>query len=216
MRALAALVILLTGAALAQADQAARPLGESISVHGRIDGPERERVRSLTEAGTPTALLVLARGRGQDGAQWLRVRLGRRPNTASGWVRAKHVDLRERTTRILIDLSSRRLHLFSRTRRILTTRVIIGGRQSPTPVGTFAIWQILPGKARSTGPFELQLTGRSRAARGAARLAIHGMRGRLRAPLGSAVSLGCIRVPERPLRTLARLAPEGTRVRIRR
>ena len=63
--------------------------------------------------GVRTVLGVLAvRRNAACDATWYRVQLPIRPNGAVGWVPAADVELRRVTTRILVDLSDRRVTLF--------------------------------------------------------------------------------------------------------
>ena len=51
-------------------------------------------------------------------ATWLRVQLPLRPNGATGWVRADHVKRVEVKTRIVVDLSERRVTFFKSGRPV--------------------------------------------------------------------------------------------------
>jgi len=198
----------------------ARPLPDQLlPVHTTPGGKIVMHLDGLTPAGRPLALMVT----GQDesgGARWLRVRLATRPNDASGWVRAEQVELRPVAWRVVVDLSERTLRLYRDGRVSLRTGVVIGKAGTPTPRGLFALWQTVPGLAGSTAPYELHLTAHSEVLTsflgGPGRVAIHGMRAGLVAPLGAAVSNGCIRIPDAPLRRLARQLPPGTPILIRR
>ena len=59
-------------------------------------------------------------------ARWFRVQLPLRPNGVRGWIRARDVVVRPVTARIIVDLSSRRVSLYQRGRRVLWTRAAIG------------------------------------------------------------------------------------------
>ena len=152
-------------------------------------------------------------------ATWYRVRLPRKPNGSMGWVRASDVELGRVSTRILVDLSERRVTMYRDGRRVLSTRAAIGSPATPTPVGTFYVNQRLrpldpngpfgPG-AIGISSFSDVLTGWVQGGP----IAIHGTN---RPDLiGQAISNGCIRVRNDVLRRMFDVAIAGTPVVVRR
>lgn len=147
-----------------------------------------------------------------------KVQLPVRPNGAVGWVRATDVQLRAVHTRILVDLSQRRVTLFRRGQVLLLTTAVIGAPSTPTPTGRFYVNQRL----RTTnplgefGPGAVGISAFSPVLLNwpqGGPIAIHGTD----APglIGSAVSYGCVRVRNSDAERLLRLAVEGTPVDIR-
>ena len=68
------------------------------------------RFGRLNVNGVPTVLAVRAKRLDRRcAAQWYRVQLPMRPNGIVGWVRASEVELAAVTTRIVVDLSERRI-----------------------------------------------------------------------------------------------------------
>lgn len=164
----------------------------------------------------PLAFPVVGRRDGADGRTWLRILLGNRPNSARGWVLADQVISETTHDRIVVDLSDRLLRDWHDGHLEQRFRVGIGSPNTQTPVGRFFVWASLrsdPGGRY--GAYVLGLSGfpadRSAAPAGA-RIAIHGTNDP--SDLGSAVSMGCVRVLNAQM-LLLRDVPMGTPVIIR-
>ena len=150
--------------------------------------------------------------------RWYRVQLPAKPNGVTGWVRAEDVELTPVTTRILVDLSERRVTLFDRGRTVLTTRAAIGTASTPTPTGSYYVNQRLV-PADPSGPFgpgAIGISAFSEVLTGWTQggpIAIHGTnRPEL---IGQAVSNGCIRVRNDVLLRLFHRTLAGTPVTVR-
>ena len=149
---------------------------------------------------------------------WYRVQLPIRPNGVVGYVRAGTVDVGAVRTRIMVDLSARRLTLFRGGRRVLRVRVSIGSPATPTPTGRFYVNQRVKA-ADPTGPYgpaALGVSAFSPVLTGWAQggpIAVHGTNH----PelIGQAVSTGCVRVRNAVIHRLFPAVPAGTPVRIR-
>jgi lipoprotein-anchoring transpeptidase ErfK/SrfK len=146
------------------------------------------------------------------------VQVPRRPNGVTGWVRAEQVDVEVVATRILVDLSDRRVTLFRHGDKVLSATAAIGSPATPTPTGSFYVNQrLIPAdKGGPFGPgavgisaFSAVLTGWTQGGP----IAIHGTN----APwtIGKAVSNGCIRLRNAMLRRVFSQALNGTPVLIR-
>lgn len=151
-------------------------------------------------------------------AEWYRVQLPLRPNGATGWVKATDVVRYAVGTRVLVDLSARRVTLFRGERRVMNVRASIGKSSTPTPTGRFYVNQRLLAANPSGvfGPGGVGISAFSPVlvdwAQGGP-IAIHGTN---RPDLiGQAVSNGCLRIRNTQLLRLLELAPEGTPVEIR-
>jgi lipoprotein-anchoring transpeptidase ErfK/SrfK len=176
-------------------------------------------LQPLTPAtGSSVTLLVLASVE-QHGDVWLRVRLPQRPNGASGWIRRDDAVLARTPYRIVISTRQRLLTLYRAGRIALRTQVVVGAPATPTPNGLFALYDIVPVPDSTLAPYELELTAHSDALRtfngGDGRVALHGMNGPLRVPLGTARSHGCVRLLPTTASLLARTVPRGSPVAIR-
>jgi lipoprotein-anchoring transpeptidase ErfK/SrfK len=192
-----------------------RPVGTS-----RVPaGPVTARFGLRNVNGFPTVLGVLgARVRGDCSPAWYHVQLPVKPNGATGWVRAEHVQLATVRARVVVELAARRVTLFKDGRRVYSTRAAIGSRSTPTPTGTFYVNQrLVPGDPNGPfGPGAIGISAFSEVLTGWVQggpVAIHGTnRPEL---IGRAVSNGCIRVSNDALRRLWRDAVAGTPVVVR-
>ncbi|MDX6411583.1 MAG: hypothetical protein QOE91_1099 [Gaiellaceae bacterium] len=173
----------------------------------------------LNQNGVPTVFGVIGASVRKDCTpRWYRVQLPQRPNGASGWVRAADVELAAVHTRIVVDLSARRLTFFRDGRPRLTTTVAIGAPATPTPTGRYYVNQRLVPRD-TTGPygpaaigvsaFSNVLTGWTQGGP----IAIHGTNEP--SSIGHAASNGCIRAPNDVVRRLFMMALAGTPVIIR-
>lgn len=185
-----------------------RPHGRPVATFGRLNV---NRV--------PTVFGVLgARLDRRCRPAWYRVRVPRKPNGSTAWVRAEDVVVEAVRTRIIVDLSARRVTLFRNGRRVLTARAAIGSSATPTPTGTYYVNQrLIPSDPSGPfGPGAIGISAFSEVLTGWTQggpIAIHGTN---RPDLiGQAVSNGCIRVRNDVLRRLFRVSLAGTPVVVR-
>jgi lipoprotein-anchoring transpeptidase ErfK/SrfK len=164
----------------------------------------------------PTVVLAIAR-RTRDGRRWYRIRLIGRPNGRTGWVQGARLDhLRTvRRTRLVIDVSDRRLRVRrgGRTRRSFP--IAVGAPGTPTPTGSFylaAAWR--PAEALY-GVWAIETSAGAKITDwpGGGVIGIHGTN----QPwlIGQAVSHGCIRMRNEDILRLRRWGRPGTRLSIR-
>jgi lipoprotein-anchoring transpeptidase ErfK/SrfK len=146
------------------------------------------------------------------------VQIPRRPNGVTGWVPARQVQVATVQTRIVVDLSERRVTLYRNGRPVLSSRAAIGSEATPTPVGRFYVNQrLIPeDKGGPYGPGAVGVSAFSNVLTGWTQggpIAIHGTN----APwsIGKAVSNGCIRLPNDKLRRVFAQTLSGTPVLIR-
>jgi lipoprotein-anchoring transpeptidase ErfK/SrfK len=147
------------------------------------------------------------------------VQIPRRPNGVTGWVPAAQVGIAQVATRIVVDLSQKRVTLFRSGRRVLSATAAIGSAATPTPTGSFYVNQrLIPSDAKGPfGPGAVGISAFSNVLTGWAQggpIAIHGTNEPW--SIGKAVSNGCIRLPNPVLRRLFAQALNGTPVLIRR
>jgi lipoprotein-anchoring transpeptidase ErfK/SrfK len=186
-----------------------RPAGRSFARFGR-----------LNQNAFPTVFRVLAVMRARDcRARWYHVQLPLRPNGVTGFIRASAVRVGRVRTRILIDISQRRLTFFRGGRRVLRTTVAVGAAATPTPTGRYYVNQRLIPEDTSGpfGPGAIGISAFSDVLTGWVQggpIAIHGTNEPW--SIGHAASNGCIRVRNPVLERLFRSAPAGTPVVIRR
>jgi lipoprotein-anchoring transpeptidase ErfK/SrfK len=147
------------------------------------------------------------------------VQVPRRPNGITGWVPAAQVQVATVRTRILVDLSEKRVTLYRDGKKVLSGIAAIGAPATPTPTGRFYVNQrLIPADPNGPfGPGAVGISAFSDVLTGWTQggpIAIHGTN----APwsIGKAVSNGCIRLPNTTLRLLFAQAFNGTPVLIRR
>jgi lipoprotein-anchoring transpeptidase ErfK/SrfK len=178
-----------------------------------------ERFRRVNANGVRTVFGVVARRvDARCRTTWYRVRLPRRPNHRLAWVRAADVTLGEVRTRIVVDLSDRRVTLYRDGREVMSTTAAIGSPSTPTPTGTFYVDQRLltTDAGGPFGPGAIGIAAYSEVLTGWAQggpIAIHGTN---RPDLiGEAVSNGCLRIRNDVLRRMFAATRAGTPVVIR-
>ena len=177
------------------------------------------RFERLNVNGVPTVFAVLgARLDRRCRASWYHVQLPLRPNGVTGWVRATAVTERVLRVRIVVDLSLRRVTLYRGAKPLLVATAAIGSSATPTPTGRYFVNQklVAPDPLGPFGPAALGISAFSPVLRDWAQggpIAIHGTNEA--GLLGSAVSHGCIRVPNDVVEKLWKLVPTGTPVLIR-
>jgi lipoprotein-anchoring transpeptidase ErfK/SrfK len=146
------------------------------------------------------------------------VQIPERPNGVTAWVAAGQVEVAKVSTRIVVDLSERRVMLYKDGKLVLSSKAAIGAPATPTPTGRFYVNQrLIPTtKGGPFGPGAVGVSAFSNVLTGWTQggpIAIHGTN----APwsIGKAVSNGCIRIPNAKLRRLFSEALSGTPVLIR-
>jgi lipoprotein-anchoring transpeptidase ErfK/SrfK len=186
-----------------------------VRVHRKPGGAAFARFGRYNVNGVPTVFAALQAVMGAGcKAAWYRVMLPLKPNGQTGYVRARNVNLRALRTRIVVDLSTRKLTVFDRGRSVLRAKVAIGARSTPTPVGRFYVNQrFRDNPAGVYGWAAIGISAFSEVLHGwpqGGPVAIHGTN--RPSLLGLPVSNGCIRVSNETVKRLWRLAPTGTPV----
>jgi lipoprotein-anchoring transpeptidase ErfK/SrfK len=178
------------------------------------------RVARLTPLTHAQAVLPVVRHRvGDDGREWLLVRLPGRPNGAAGWVRAAAGTLSDTPWRIVVFRAARRAEVLDGETVRAGFRVVVGKPATPTPLGTFFVVEELHlGRHAQQGPWALATSAYSNVlqefAGGPGQIALHGRVG-LAAPLGTAASHGCVRFANGAITWIAEHVPAGTPVVVR-
>lgn len=147
--------------------------------------------------------------------RWYRVQLPKKPNGRTAFIRARALRVETVSTRIVVDLSQRRLTLYRRAQPVLTATVAVGSPSTPTPTGRFYVNQrLVPTDAGGPyGPAAIGISAFSNVLTGWAQggpVAIHGTNEPW--SIGEAVSNGCIRLPNATLTKVFRMTRAGTPV----
>jgi lipoprotein-anchoring transpeptidase ErfK/SrfK len=188
------------------ADIRARPGGRALVV----------RFSHLDENGYPVVLGVLGKRVAKTCyTTWYRVQLPLLPNGRTGWVAASQVHVFAVRTRIVVNLSTRRLVAYRNGHAALRVPVAVGAPQTPTPAGRYFVNERFV-LSNPNGPFGVAALGISAHSdvlhnwvqNGP--IALHGTDEP--STIGSAASHGCIRLENSAMQRLFALAPAGTPV----
>lgn len=211
-----AAAVLLVGAAQASAWEIVRPVKLKVPYSAEPGGKSVGKVSAETRGGEVAGFLLLERG-DSEGVEWYGVRIGKRPNDRVGWIRASQAYTVDARYRVHISLENRMLALFRDRDLVWKVRVVVGAPATPTPEGLFAVHDFyrVDDELR---PWVIEMTAHSEVHEtylgGPGRVAFHGRHGSLRVPWGARASNGCIRTPDWALRSLRRLVPVGTPIRV--
>jgi hypothetical protein len=171
----------------------------------------------LTEDRLPEVYLALRQAAGAQGTKWVRIRLPRRPNGSTGWVRRATLGpFHTVTTSLRVNRRTLRATLYRRGRPVWRSRIGVGAPVSPTPAGHFYVRERIanPHGPGLYGPVAFGTSDYSRLTEwpGGGIVGIHGTDQPQLLP--GRVSHGCIRLPNPSVRRLSRLLPIGTPVQV--
>jgi lipoprotein-anchoring transpeptidase ErfK/SrfK len=176
-----------------------------------------ERLGRLDQNGFREVLGVIGARSGADCAPaWYRVALSVLPNGTTGWVRAWALHTYRVRSRIVIDISQRRLRLYRSGKLEFETSAAVGASATPTPLGRYFINEryVLANAGGPFGPYALGISAHSNALQHVwvedGPIGIHGTNEPW--SIGHAASHGCVRVANDVMRRLFPLAPAGTPV----
>ena len=176
------------------------------------------RLRLETENRQPDVYLALKLHTDANRREWVQVRIPGRPNGRTGWVARDSLGPLHRNDRLLvIDRRRLRATLFKAGKRIWRAPIGVGKRSTPTPRGRYYIRERLKSFRGGTiyGPVAFGTSAYSRLSewpRGGV-IGIHGTNEPGLIP--GRPSNGCIRVRNRTILRLWRLARIGTPIHIR-
>jgi lipoprotein-anchoring transpeptidase ErfK/SrfK len=180
----------------------------------------RTVLQPIAPLGRGPTVLTITRSVVKRGRRWVEVLLPIRPNGVRGWVPAGVLRMRRTPIRVVIDVSERRLTVFRSNRPVIRAPVAVGKPGTETPRNDdFAIAELIPTHTPGAflGPIVMPITGYSERlnefAGGNGRVAIHGTS--LPGLIGTAASNGCIRMRNRDIVRVARVARPGTPLKIR-
>jgi lipoprotein-anchoring transpeptidase ErfK/SrfK len=191
---------------------AATTKGGSIQVYDGPNGAVQTTLSARTDYLQPRTFLVI-----ENQGDWLKVYLPMRPNDATGFIRTSDVNLADIPFEIHVTLGDHMLRMLKDGQEVLSSPVVIGAPNTPTPVGTFFITDPVDLKASPNGAYgayALGLSGYSEVLYefngGPGQIAVHGTNNP--SQVGSSISNGCVRVPNDIILQIADQAPLGTPV----
>jgi L,D-transpeptidase catalytic domain len=175
------------------------------------------RLRLLTEDKLPEVYLVLARWKNDAGNTWLKIRVPMRPNGRVGWVREDALGtLHVVHTRLVVNRHTLRVTLYDRGNKRFSARIGVGKASTPTPAGHFWIREKFHVAGTTLyGPAAIGTSAYAPTLSewpGGGVVGLHGTNEPNLIP--GRPSHGCIRLRNRDILRLYRMAPAGTPVDI--
>lgn len=176
--------------------------------------PVLTRLPLRTPADYPTVVLI-DKVREVDGVPWYRVWLAVPPNESRGWVRDGQMAFYTTASKIVIDLSRRKLFVYRRGELMGRFPVAVGRPGLETPSGHFYVTQKLrpPDPNGVYGVLQIGTSATQPKLNGwpdGGLVAIHGTS----EPwlIGKAISHGCVRMKNADVQKVSRLVPTGSPV----
>jgi lipoprotein-anchoring transpeptidase ErfK/SrfK len=175
------------------------------------------RLRLLTEDRFPELYLALSRWVDPKGNAWVRIRVPRRPNGIKGWVPQSALSSMTVNHRLIdVDKRALRLRVFDHGKVVMTARVGVGKRGTITPSGHFYVREkfhvkgvpLYGPRAIGTSAYAPTLSDWP----GGGVVGLHGTNQPGLIP--GRPSHGCIRLRNRDILRLYRLAERGTPIDI--
>ena len=175
------------------------------------------RLHLLTEDSFPEVYLVLDSWKSSAGNTWLKIRVPKRPNGLTGWVRRSALgDLRTVHTQLRVNKHTLRVTLYKSAKKIFTARIGVGKASTATPSGHFWIREkfhvgghtLYGPRAIGTSAYAPTLSEWP----GGGVVGLHGTDQPGLIP--GRPSHGCVRLRNRDILRLYKLAPKGTPVDI--
>ncbi|MGB3185361.1 MAG: L,D-transpeptidase family protein [Ornithinimicrobium sp.] len=186
---------------------AATAVGDEVVVLEDRDGDVLEELASPTTAGVPLTFMVLS-----TDDDWVRVQVPVRPNGTTGWVAAQDVTLAEVPYRLEVDTADNTLDFYDGGSLVETFSVASGTGETPTPLGTFYLTELIEPTNPGYGSFAYGISAFSDVLNefkgGPGQIGLHGTN--VSDSIGQSVSHGCIRLANEDIEMLAELLPLGT------
>jgi hypothetical protein len=178
------------------------------------DAPVLAELPMQTPAHYPTVVLV-DEVRDVGGVPWYRIWLPGPPNERRGWARDGQMAFYSTASKIVIDLSRRKLMVYRRGELLRTFPVAVGRPGLETPTGHFYITQKLrpPDPNGVYGVLQLGTSAFQPKLNGwpdGGLVAIHGTNEPYL--IGKAISHGCVRMTNAAVAEVSRLVPTGSPV----
>ena len=186
---------------------------DDVQVHERPRGEVSHELENPRTTGAPLTFLLAD----DPGGGWYEVMVPVRPNGTTGFVRAQDVTVTRVPYRLVMSTDDNELTVYEDGEVVRTMRAASGTGDTPTPLGTFYLTELLEPTNAGYGPFAYGLSGFSEVldsfGGGPGQIGLHGTDDA--DSVGRAVSHGCIRLSDEDITYLAGLLPLGTPVEIR-
>lgn len=186
---------------------AATAVDAEVAVRTKPDGEVLESLRNPTPTGVPLTFMVLSAREG-----WLRVQVPVRPNGTTGWVAEEDVALTEISYSLKVSTADNTLELYEGDSLVQSFSVATGTGDTPTPLGTFYLTELIEPTNAGYGPFAYGISAFSDVLNefggGPGQIGLHGTEER--DSVGQAVSHGCLRLANEDIIMLSELLPLGT------
>lgn len=160
----------------------------------------------------PLVFLVL-----ENHGEWLEVMVPTRPNQQVGWIQAEDVELSTIRWHAQINVTNNNLKVWNGDELVVDTGIVDGRETTPTPIGRFYFTEkIEKWPSSDYGSWVLSTNGYSNALEtfndGLPVFAVHGTP--YDDQIGSDISNGCVRIPNRAIELMAERVPMGTPVEV--
>jgi lipoprotein-anchoring transpeptidase ErfK/SrfK len=186
--------------------------GSAVPVSPSPGAAATTSVANPQPSGAPLVLRVTDQ---QDG--WVQVQLAQRPNGSTGWVPSSSVRLSTTPYAIVVTEATNTLDLYRAGEVVDTYPVATGTGGTPTPVGHFALTELLAPTNGGYGPYAYGTTAFSDVLNsfggGPGQIGLHGTDDA--SSIGTDASHGCIRMRNDDITALAELLPLGTPLQVR-
>lgn len=187
-------------------------IGDTVTVSERPGGAVTQTLTNPQESGAPLVFRVE-----EIEGEWLRVLLTQRPNGSTGWIPAAAVRLSTTPYALVVTTSTNTLDLYEGGVKTESFPVATGTGGTPTPVGRFALTELLAPTNSGYGPFAYGVSAFSEALTsfggGPGQIGLHGTDDE--GSIGSDASHGCIRMRNDDIVELAGILPLGTPIQVR-
>jgi lipoprotein-anchoring transpeptidase ErfK/SrfK len=194
----------------------ATALQGQVDIHSGPNGPMMTTLTNPLSDGSQLTFLLTADNTQSVGG-WIQVYLPIKPNGSTGWIQASEVRIQGNAYRLVVTQSTHQLDIYHFANLERSYPVAVGAPDTPTPVGTFYITELL----KTTNPgvygdYAYGLSGHSPTLTDFdgydAEIGLHGTGDP--SSIGHSVSHGCVRLNDADLDALVPMLPLGTPVEI--
>lgn len=181
--------------------------GAEVVVYDAPGGEAQQTFANPTATGTPLTFMVTAT---TDG--WVEVQLPVRPNGSTAWVPAEDVTVYEVAYELRVSTADNTLDLYQDGELTDTFSVATGTGETPTPLGTYYLTELIAPTNSGYGPFAYGISAFSDVLNefggGPGQVGLHGTDDA--DSIGRDVSHGCIRMSNEDITRLSELLPLAT------